>query len=419
MIIRLRSRDGLERIEVDNNGNIRALKHAIQTKLSIPIEDILLSKDSNLLTTKEDPRAAFRDLADDSASLTSKGISHGEMVFMLYSFERQVEPAYKKSAFETRAFGSHITVYDVMAKQTRIERQDKAKIESVSIDRHTADLFQGYIQGALSFNIKRGGIMYGTLEEGGTRVRVDFIYEPPQEANALSLKLQRNTEEEKQVDFLAGLLGYSKVGWIFAQSKAERDWIMHTGELLQTAAMQDEVGESCATVVVSLDSDGVGNVHFEAFQCSEQCVRLAKEGWIVPPKDGDKMSGVSKMCNPKEPDVKEAVIVASKDQSEVDNDYFLCPAAIASHDGQLQTVFPVENRLLPQGKAELRELLVKGKAVAGSTFTDRMTDLHLLLWLSKQSTLDSNDLILLCEAVREKKAIREGYRMMIEGIAGL
>lgn len=147
--------------------------------------------------------------------------------------------------------------------------------------------------------------------------------------------------------------------------------------------------------------------------------QLAKEGWIVPPKEGDKMTGVSKMCNPKEPDVKEAVIVASKDQSEVDNDYFLCPAAIASHDGLVQTIFPVENRLLPQGKAELRELLTKGKAVAGSTFTDRMTDLHLLLWLGKQSTLDSNDLILLCEAVREKKAIREGYRMMIEGIAGM
>lgn len=273
MIIRLRSRDGLERIEVADQGALRDLKQAIQSKLAIPINDILLSKESSLLTTKEDPRATYRDLLDDSASLASSGISHGDMVFMLYSFERQVEPAYKKSNFETRAFGSHITVRDVMAKQTRIERQEKAKIESVSIDRHAADCFQSYIQGALNFNIKRGGIMYGVLEEGGTQVKVDFIYEPPQEANSTVLKLQRNSAEEEQVDFLAGLLGYKKVGWIFSQSKAERDYIMHTGELLQTAAMQDEVGESCATVVVSQDSDG-GNVHFEAFQCSEQCVKV-------------------------------------------------------------------------------------------------------------------------------------------------
>ena len=117
--------------------------------------------------------------------------------------------------------------------------------------------------------------MYGALEEGGTKVKVDFIYEPPQEANATMLTLQRNSAEEEQVDFIAGLLGYKKVGWIFSQSKLERDYIMHTGELLQTAAMQDEVGESCATVVVSLDSDGGCNVHFEAFQCSEQCVKVS------------------------------------------------------------------------------------------------------------------------------------------------
>ena len=168
-----------------------------------------------------------------------------------------------------------------MAKQTRIERQDKAKIESVSIDRFAADAFQLYVQGvdgevwgglqvwmmmvcdtsrpcamdndlscvegetlvrmfgtmdrspprhpspglshpslrfrpppcvpplpfppstrhhaaplthptpgALTFNIKRGGILYGTVEEGG-KVKVDFIYEPPQQGNATNLEMQR------------------------------------------------------------------------------------------------------------------------------------------------------------------------------------------------------------------------------------
>lgn len=33
---------------------------------------------------------------------------------------------------------------------------------------------------------------------------------------------------------------------------------------------------------------------------------------------------------------------------QVDNDYFLCPCAIASHDGRLNSSFPIENRLLPQ-----------------------------------------------------------------------
>ena len=60
---------------------------------------------------------------------------------------------------------------------------------------------------------------------------------------------RRHTPEEAQVDFLAGLLGYQKVGWIFSQSKQERDFIMHTGELLQVAAMQvGGGGEGCKGV---------------------------------------------------------------------------------------------------------------------------------------------------------------------------
>ena len=38
--------------------------------------------------------------------------------------------------------------------------------------------------------------------------------------------------------------------------------------------LQEELGETCATVMVSWEkNDQGGNVHFEVFQCSEQCVR--------------------------------------------------------------------------------------------------------------------------------------------------
>lgn len=44
------------------------------------------------------------------------------------------------------------------------------------------------------------------------------------------------------------------------------------------------------------------------------------------------------------------MIVAGKDVGEVDNDYFLVPVKILDHDGPLGTAFPIENRLLPQGR---------------------------------------------------------------------
>ena len=55
---------------------------------------------------------------------------------------------------------------------------------------------------------------------------------------------------------------------------------------LQTAAMQDELGEACATVMVSWEEgEQGGSVHFEAFQCSEQCVRYRGGGRGVGGRD--------------------------------------------------------------------------------------------------------------------------------------
>lgn len=56
--------------------------------------------------------------------------------------ERDVEPVYKKSQFEMRPFGSHMDVDSLMAKQTRIERQEEPKAASVSFDRNAANVFQ-------------------------------------------------------------------------------------------------------------------------------------------------------------------------------------------------------------------------------------------------------------------------------------
>lgn len=54
------------------------------------------------------------------------------------------------------------------------------------------------------------------------------------------------------------------------------------------------------------------------------------------------------MQNPKEPDVKEPVMISGKDTDEVDNDFFLVPLAVRDHVGSLLSSFPVENRLTGQ-----------------------------------------------------------------------
>ena len=121
----------------------------------------------------------------------------------------------------------------------------------------------------------------------------------------------------------------------------------------------------------------------QAFQVSEQCVRLWREGWFQPEA---KPSGSSVLRNPR--DLKDAapVIVAGKDAGEVDNDYFLIPVGIRDHEGPLAAAFPIENRLLPQGKAELRAALQRGPA--GQAYAARLADFHLLLFLARQPNFE-------------------------------
>ena len=58
-------------------------------------------------------------------------------------------------------------------------RQETPHCTSVSFERHAANAFQSYVSGALAFSIKRGGVLYGNVDEEGRAV-VEVIYEPEQ-----------------------------------------------------------------------------------------------------------------------------------------------------------------------------------------------------------------------------------------------
>ena len=79
----------------------------------------------------------------------------------MYHFEREVPPAVKPSAWESRPFGAHLTIEEMVAAQTRIERQEAPHAPSASFDLGAANAFQSYIASALDFSIKRGGLLYG------------------------------------------------------------------------------------------------------------------------------------------------------------------------------------------------------------------------------------------------------------------
>ena len=49
---------------------------------------------------------AFADIGAPKAALKALGLQHGDMVYMHYPFERAVQPSVKRSAFESRPYGA-------------------------------------------------------------------------------------------------------------------------------------------------------------------------------------------------------------------------------------------------------------------------------------------------------------------------
>lgn len=298
---------------------------------------------------------------------------------------------------------------DLIAKQMKVTRQENPHCELVSFDRDAANAFQSYVNESLAFGVKRGGFMFGRVSEEG-KVEVDFIYEPPQQGTEESLILLRDSSEERLVDAIAVGLGMRRVGFIFTQSISQnkKDYTLSNAEVLQAAELHAEGDlKEWVTAVVKLEvnEDGGADVHFEAFQMSDMCVRLFKEGWFE--------TKIGEDVDPKLSIMKKDVVVGVKDTKEVDNDFFLVVVKIFDHQGPLSSTFPIENRNTPVTMRALKCHLDRTKSFP---FVKRISDFHLLLLLARFLDLNA-DVPALAECVQTQSSVPEGYQLLIESMA--
>ncbi|XP_026423810.1 NPL4-like protein 1 [Papaver somniferum] len=239
---------------------------------------------------------------------------------------------------------------------------------------------------------------------------VNFIYEMPEQGTEENLVLMRDTEEEKIVEAIASGLGMRRVGFIFTQTigQSKKDYTLSNSEVLQAAELHGESGLKewvTALVKLKVNEEGGADVHFEAFQMSDICVKLFKEGWFETDCGGDYDPKVSRM--------KKEVVVGVKDVKEVDNDFFLVVVKILDHQGPLSTSFPVENRITSIPPRALKTHLDKAKSLP---FVRRISDFHLLLLLSRFFDVNS-DVPALCQCVQLQSTVPEGYQLLIESMA--
>ncbi|KAG6402047.1 hypothetical protein SASPL_138917 [Salvia splendens] len=408
MMIRIRSRDGLERVSIDNpRATVAALKSGIESQLRVPLQAQILSTNQNLLLAKsQTDLTRFTDMIDPNTALAALNIGHGSIVYLAYEGERTVAgPAFHPSG----SFGKKMTMDDLIAKQMRITHQENPHCELVSFDRDAANAFQQYVNESLAFAVKRGGFMYGTVSEEG-KVEVNFIYEPPQQGTEENLILLRDPDEEKLVEAIALGLGMRKVGFIFTQtvSQDKKDYTMSNSEVLQAVELQAEGDlKEWVTAVVKLEvsEDGSAAVHFEAFQMSDMCVRLFKEGWFE--------RDLKEEIDPKLSRMTKDVVVGGKDTKDVDNDFFMVVVKIADHQGPLSSTFPIENRIISVTMRALKNHLDRAKNLP---FVKRISDFHLLLLLARFLDVNS-DVPALAGCVQTQSIVPEGYQILIESLA--
>eukprot|EP00230_Micromonas_polaris_P002087 CAMPEP_0119210160 /NCGR_PEP_ID=MMETSP1327-20130426/2038_1 /TAXON_ID=38833 /ORGANISM="Micromonas pusilla, Strain RCC2306" /LENGTH=423 /DNA_ID=CAMNT_0007207143 /DNA_START=26 /DNA_END=1297 /DNA_ORIENTATION=- len=421
VMLRLRTRDGTERVSVEDGCTLKDLRFVIQQTFGVPTQDQTLSLQQELLLSKGDYVAEFVDLhagrKNDGKKLKALGIEHGGFVYLRYSVSREPTPTHA-AQHRQELRGGKQTVNGMIAAQTRIERQEHAKCASVSFDQHCANNFQSYVNNTLGFNQMRFGWMFGVVAEADGAIQVHAIYEPEQEGTCDRFDLRRSGgDEDLRVKALAQTLGLTKVGMVFNVANVEespRDFTLSSFEVRMMAECQAKYGKNFVTAVVmqledeNESGDVTKQVSIEPFQVSEQCVALFNDGWFHDEPCSDK--GMTRMRKP--------LIVndgVSKDVTEVDNDRFLVPVKILDHEGPLATSFPVENRLHPiQTSEDLGDALRK----TTNTYAKRLLDFHLLLFLSKH--LDATDLNMVAtQANSDNGEVQEGHKIIIDSLAGL
>eukprot|EP00026_Physarum_polycephalum_P006987 Phypoly_transcript_07040.p1 GENE.Phypoly_transcript_07040~~Phypoly_transcript_07040.p1 ORF type:complete len:525 (+),score=46.80 Phypoly_transcript_07040:86-1660(+) len=279
-------------------------------------------------------------------------------------------------------------------RKLRLKLQDTPHCIQALVDFQAANTFQSYLQ-EHRFRIQRCGFLYGKFNDDGSS-SVEVIYEPPQRSEKDQIVILPDPDEDR-VEKIASLLGFTRVGWIF--SHPARAYVMSSTEIQRAAEFQIKYGERFVTLILSVNEKGQGNL--EAFQVSDQAVKLAQQNMFLPSTDLTK-------CRFQNP-----VYVEGAETTVADYHFFLVTVSVKSKDkGLLKADFPVENREQAQARSDLKVHLMHH---AKRPFIEQVSDFHFLLFLSK-GYLDLNtDFPTLCEAIIYKRPQDlEGFKFLLD-----
>ena len=323
----------------------------------------------------------------------------------------------------------------------KIQRQEKAVCEGVSLDRELCRDFQQYVRQIGFQKTRRCAWLYGKYVEklakskvdeqagpavdsfgrplkvrvrmpgaGGqttTQVHVDCSYEPPQRCTADTIELLEDPHEDL-VNKVAENLGLTRVGFMFSHpGPREEGFHFAANEVIlcaenQLLAGDDKMQSPFVTVKVSLDENDMAD--FQAYQMSKQCLELVAEGALIhdPAEPRGCLVHDTFSC-----------LVAAKEVSRVDNDYFLANVPIMDHTSDLGNRFIQASRF---GGHEwnVSRLGSYMQSVKSEPLLKRISDFQVLLLSAK--VLDPQSMSAICKSVANKEELEDGYATIMESL---
>eukprot|EP00918_Siedleckia_nematoides_P010878 GHVU01023869.1.p1 GENE.GHVU01023869.1~~GHVU01023869.1.p1 ORF type:complete len:631 (-),score=55.89 GHVU01023869.1:1001-2893(-) len=292
---------------------------------------------------------------------------------------------------------------------------------------------------------QRLGFLYGKYEQHkdvplGIKAVVSAIYEPPQVSTKNGIELLEDGREQL-VNRMAGELGLACVGWIFTDLVAQdlttgtvkhfrgniNSHFLSAEECIMAANFQNKHPNPCklspdgyfgskfATVAVT--GDVTNQIHFEAYQVSDQCTALVRDDCLIPTRDAPELGYVKESSNEQYvPDV----FYKEKDTYGNEVTQLARPLPVEYLMVDLAAAFPVEPKYTFSYGDGVRPMPVEHRDDIGeiqdfnalSTYLSQFTpdkylqafsDFHVLLYVSTCDMLPLKDIIgELLKAVKNK-----------------
>lgn len=294
----------------------------------------------------------------------------------------------------------------------KLKVQDKSICNQVSIDTSSLINFQEYMR-TFDFQRIRIGYLYGTFSEDN-KVRVECIYEPPQEATDTSFELLNDPNEEN-VQLLASLLGLRKVGVVLAHPPRESKFHFTCSEVLFIAEQQLEAAQGInetpfVTIKVTIDPTQ-NNISYlcDGWSVSQQCMEMVAEGVI----------GISKNLGCCTVNPTFTAYVEGKPVKEIDLNFFYNNVAIIQHDSNLLSSFPKMNRELQIPTMNDLKTQISKSGKEGWKLESLLADFSLLLFLGNYLSFN-DDIPLICRSILDPEVpLDDGYALIIRSLAGM